>query len=113
MGSGDLCRGGAVVVAAQSRGAEIYDHHRAGRPRHDQGGAERFCPAGAGERGYQLALTRHSGARASANPESRDSGFEASPRPGMTARSHQIAANFTLLPYGARSPYTLYLAKIG
>jgi hypothetical protein len=28
---------------------------------------------------------RHSGARASANPESRDSGFDASHRPGMTA----------------------------
>ena len=42
VGAGDLCRDGAAVVAAQSRGAEIHDHDRAGRPRHDQGGAGRF-----------------------------------------------------------------------
>ena len=33
--------------------AEIHDHHRAGRPRHDQGGAGRLSEAGAGKRGYQ------------------------------------------------------------
>ena len=46
-------------------------------------------------------LSRHSGARVSANPESRpgfpDSGFEASPRPGMTLSRQSvitIAQNF-------------------
>src|SRR3981081_832690 len=36
--------------------AEIRDHHRAGRTRHDQGGAGRLSQAGAGKRRYQRRL---------------------------------------------------------
>ena len=57
LGSGDLCRGGAAAVVAQSCRAEIHDHDRAGRPRHDQGGAGRLSEAGSGKRGYQRGLT--------------------------------------------------------
>ncbi len=32
---------------------KLHDHHRATRPRHDQGRARRLSEAGAGERGYQ------------------------------------------------------------
>src|SRR5216683_408370 len=35
------------------------------------------------------------------------------PRPGMTGKPHQIAANFKLLPSGPRLPYTLCIAKSG
>src|SRR5216684_5784446 len=55
--------------------------------------------------------------------ESRDSGFDASHRPGMTVdvdarpaitdQPHQIAANFTLLPWGAVGPILCALAKSG
>src|SRR6202035_3148712 len=41
----------------------------------------RYCIGGV------LYSDRHSGARVSANPESRDSGFDASHRPGMTGYS--------------------------
>jgi uncharacterized protein YbjT (DUF2867 family) len=47
-----LCRRGAAAGAARSRGAEIYDHDRAGRPRHDQGCKGRLSEAGPGKRRY-------------------------------------------------------------
>ena len=57
----------AIYVAAAplltllvADGAEIYDHHRAGRPRHDQGRARRLSEAGAGERGHQRGLSQRS-----------------------------------------------------
>ena len=42
-----------LLSPARSHLAEIHDHDRAGRPRHDQGRARRLSEAGAGERGYQ------------------------------------------------------------
>ena len=44
------------IDLAQPRGAEICDHHRAGRPRHDQGRARRLSEAGAGKRRHRRRL---------------------------------------------------------
>ena len=45
-----------LLTLPQSRRAEIHDHHRASRPRHDQGRARRLSEAGAGKRRYQRGL---------------------------------------------------------
>ena len=56
----DLCRRRAAVVLSGAHRAELHDHQREARPRHDQGGARRLSEAGAGERGYQRDLGGHS-----------------------------------------------------
>ena len=62
-----------LLALAQSRRAEIHDHDRAGRPRHDQGGARWLSEAGAGERRYQSSLTVHSERSGGPDLESRNS----------------------------------------
>ena len=47
----------APLLSYCSHRAEIHDHDRATRPRHDQGGPRRLSEAGAGERRYQRDLT--------------------------------------------------------
>ena len=46
-----------LLTLAEPDRAELRDHDRAGRPRHDQGRARRLSEAGAGERGYQRRLS--------------------------------------------------------
>ena len=88
-----LCRGRAAADVAQSGGAELRDHHRAGRPRHDQGRARRLSEAGAGKRRHRSRFSCHSGA-----PDRSALCVALTRAVGMTAETHQIAANFTLLP---------------
>ena len=61
--------------------------HAALQLRRNHAAVGRTSAAGEGARRDGLA-THHSGARVSANPKSRDSGFDASHRPGMTGTSY-------------------------
>ena len=70
----------AAVVAAQPRGAEIHDHDRAGRPRHDQGRAGRLSEGRCWKAKISTRLTRLRvttvipGRGEASNPESRGTG---------------------------------------
>ena len=46
----------APLLSSRPQCAEVHDHQRTARPRHDQGGTRWLSEAGAGERGYQLSL---------------------------------------------------------
>jgi hypothetical protein len=59
--SGDLCRDLSAAQLASSDVAEIHDHDRATRPRHDQGRKGWLSEAGAGKRRYQSRLVRRYG----------------------------------------------------
>ncbi len=72
------CRRTVADVVASGR-AEIRDHDRASRPRHDQGRPRRLSEADPGKRRYQSGLASRNDGNSGLNP-------------------HQIAANFKLLP---------------
>ena len=111
---------GDIVLPLRARAQGFRASARQDRTQPRPGADQR----GGGESGGVLDLARHSGARGSANPESRDSGFDAEPvigprmartrwhRPGMTKGIH-FAAVTTISTMCGGSSSTPMQARIG